>query len=776
MNPEFSPAERLARLRPEYELAPEPMFETAMSVVYAAKDTSLNNRRRAVKFVSDRLKPYRDRFDREYEILSRLSHPNIVEVICGTRPGEDLRYMVMPWVESNLTGLVQERGRLGPELTLRVAEQLAAAIDFAHAHGVLHRDVKPGNVLIGAEHHVYLCDFGIAKDDAAEDLTKTGEVLGSQMWMAPERFWRRGDRDDVDETVPVDRRPAVAPLARRVDVYSFGLVLHYCLTGLTPREDEPHVDLPPAVAEVLRKATSPEPLERYGTCADVVEALRTALAAPERLERSRRPGSGWLERLHRRSVYWTAGAAAAIAAAAFIVVPQLATGGVIGPSDEELERLPEALRADCGYTGSSEGGTGAAKVIACTAGADEVVFSLYDDQASMDEAYGEAVTASGLDRGTGDCTWAIGAEHRYPAVGDPTGRVLCWNADGATRIVWSDDGARTIARVDRRDAEDLGLAEAWSGWVGSPAFPTAEEQTLLDTVQLDGCHRPRAGDLETYRNLLAAVECDPPNEHAAALSYFRFADHEGLRHTIEAHIAAAEAPSGVYCGDGSAPGFLGYDALDLRGVDVGTLLCRPGDGVPAIEWTLDAALLMGRLTGTDPETLDDAWRAHYGFGPPTAAVVEAVNAAADPPFPTAAEQALLDLVPERSRVDCMRPSQWQIESNVRNEPQAAVVCGPVRGASTVFYYQFGSAAEMNADYGGSNDISGPDCTGIPEDFHGDAPYERDGATGRLGCGTSPNGSVWLVWTDDRRNVLGMAFNGSSALGILDWWRYEAGPL
>jgi hypothetical protein len=405
-----------------------------------------------------------------------------------------------------------------------------------------------------------------------------------------------------------------------------------------------------------------------------------------------------------------------------------------------------------------------------------VYFSLYDDETDMDAAYGEAVETAGIDRGSGDCTVAVGAEHRYPAVGDPSGRVLCWSEDGATRLLWSEDEALTLAEVVRRDADDLGLSEIWSTWVGIPAFPTGDEQALLDLVQLEGCHRPRASDLEVFRHLRAAVECDAPTEDASALTYFRFADAEGLRHAAESGIAAAEAPTGVYCGDGGAPGFLGHDTLDLRGLEVGTLICRPGDGFPTIEWTLDAALLMGRMTGPDPDTLDDAWRGHFGFGPPTAAVVEAVNAAADPPFPTAAEQALLDLVPERSRKDCMRPSPWQIESNVRNEPQAAVVCGPVRGAGMVFYYQFASAAEMNADYGSNNDISGPDCNDGPPDFHGDAPYERDGATGRLGCGTGPDDTAWLVWTDDRHNVLGMAFNGSSTTMILDWWRYEVGPL
>jgi serine/threonine protein kinase len=776
MNPEFQPVERLAELRPEYELAPEPMFETAMSVVYAAKDTSLNDRPRAVKFVSDRLAAYRERFDREHAILSRLSHPNIVEVICGTRSGEDLRYIVMPWVETNLTTLVRDSGALGPEATLRIAEQLAAAVDYAHEHGVVHRDIKPGNVLIGKSQHVFLCDFGIAKDVSAEDLTRTGEVLGSPGWMAPERFWRRGDRDGVDETVPVGRRPAVAPLARRVDVYSFGLVLRFCLTGRVPGEEERA--LPSEVAAVLRRATSPQPMDRYGTCTEVVEALRAALARRQRPAWSdplravaRRAG-----RLRRRSVYWAAGAVAAVGAAAFIVVPQLGTRGVLGPGEAELARLPAALRADCENADSSGGTPGAATVISCAAGADTVHFSLYDDKADMDEAYGDAVAAAGIDRGTGDCAQAVGAEHRYPGVGDPAGRVLCWSGEGTSRLLWSDDEARTLAEVVRRDVDDLGLAEAWSTWVGLPAFPTGDEQALLDLVQLEGCHRPRAADLEDFRNLLAAVECDAPSEDASAIAYFQFADAEGLRHVTESRIAAAEAPEGVYCGDGSAPGFLGYDTLDLRGVDVGTLMCRPGDGFPVIEWTLDAALLMGRITGPDPETLDDAWRLHYGFGPPTAAVVEAVNAAADPPFPTAAEQALLDLVPERSRKDCMRPSQWQIDSNVRNEPQAAVVCGPVRGAGMVFYYQFASAAEMDADYGANNDISGPDCNDEPPDFHGDAPYERDGATGRLGCGTSANGNVWLVWTDERRNVLAMAFNGSSTTMILDWWRYEAGPL
>jgi hypothetical protein len=185
-------------------------------------------------------------------------------------------------------------------------------------------------------------------------------------------------------------------------------------------------------------------------------------------------------------------------------------------------------------------------------------------------------------------------------------------------------------------------------------------------------------------------------------------------------------------------------------------------------------LVMGKAVGTEPKALAEWWRHYFGFGPPTTELANAANLLAKPPFPNLSEQALLDRIPQRSRVACMRPSREQIESNVRQIPVTAVVCGPTRGASIVFYYQFNDAQGMNASYQRNTDISGPDCRTQPRDFHGDSAYTRDGATGRLSCGSTNIGPS-LIWTDDRYKIMAFAFGGSEPPAMLDWWRFEAGP-
>jgi hypothetical protein len=593
-------------------------------------------------------------------------------------------------------------------------------------------------------------------------------------------------------------------------------VLHHCLTGhppfgyadaaavfwaqqhgVQPRVSELRADLPAALDHVVLTAMDPQPDRRYRTCAELADALVRAagpalghpreagppaagLAAPpaDRPAAPRSPDRRWRP---SRPTAIAAGAVAvamilAGAVAGFVLAPRLG-GATDTPSAEQLARIPEPLRGDCQLADAATGTPGSSEVVTCLDGDQQVTFSLFDQLPPLDDAYAEAIGQAEIARGSGDCTVATGAEHRYPGAGEPAGRVLCYSREGATSVVWTDDAARTVARASGRDTAELALEEAWAAWVQLPPYPTPDEQALVDLVELTSCHRPLAGSLETFRSLQAAVECDSPDEGVNRLSYYQFADLDGLERTYNSHVSDVDAPPEVYCGDGSAPDFLGEAGLDLRSVDIGRMLCYRGpQEAPTFEWTFEPLEVMGRAVGTEPEELADWWRGYYGWEPPTAAISEAVNRGAQPAFPDPHERALLERIPAPSEVNCMRPPQQQIDRNVRVDPVAALVCGPTRGASIVFYYQFDDAADLAADFEWNTDISGPDCTAEPPDFHGNAAYSRgDGASGRLACSTNDNGTTTLIWTDDRRKILVFAFQGGSPATALDWWRSEAGP-
>jgi hypothetical protein len=125
---------------------------------------------------------------------------------------------------------------------------------------------------------------------------------------------------------------------------------------------------------------------------------------------------------------------------------------------------------------------------------------------------------------------------------------------------------------------------------------------------------------------------------------------------------------------------------------------------------------------------------------------------------------------------CLSPEQ--IAENIGDIPATAITCGPTQGASIVFYYQFRDSASMAAA-ASKNDIdpafsSGPDCTASTPRFTGVAPYTIGSRTGVLGYGKNSN-NPYLIWSDDRYNVIGMAFFGTAPGTLLDWWRHQAGP-
>jgi DNA-binding beta-propeller fold protein YncE len=244
-----------------------------MGVVYRATDLSLE-RPVALKLVAPELaevERFRARFLREPRLAAALDHPNVIPIYeAGEHDGQ--LYLAMRFVEgSDLGTILKREGKLPPQQALAVLAQVAGALDAAHRRALVHRDVKPANVLLDEDGHAYLTDFGITKQlgDASTD---TAGVVGTLDYLAPEQV--RGD--------PVDGR---------ADCYALGCVLYQCLAGVSPfrRQTEAetlwaHMQEQPAPVRghprldpVLRKALAKDREKRYETCSELIEAAAAAL-------------------------------------------------------------------------------------------------------------------------------------------------------------------------------------------------------------------------------------------------------------------------------------------------------------------------------------------------------------------------------------------------------------------------------------------------------------------------------------------------------------------
>jgi YVTN family beta-propeller protein len=257
-----------------------------MSVVFQAEHPRLGNVV-AIKVLAPELASddvFRTRFLEESRIAASMNHPNVIP-IHDMGASDGLLYIVMRYVSgTDLRQMIKKRGRLQPEVAVFLLSQAARALDAAHAKGLVHRDVKPGNLLVERSNddddpdHLYLADFGITKRVMTHTgLTSTGQFLGTVDYVAPEQI----------------RGPSVLGMA---DQYSLGCVLYECLTGRVPFEKDmipaiiwAHVeedpvlptalrpDLPPAVDEVFARVLAKQPGDRYRNCREFMEAARTAL-------------------------------------------------------------------------------------------------------------------------------------------------------------------------------------------------------------------------------------------------------------------------------------------------------------------------------------------------------------------------------------------------------------------------------------------------------------------------------------------------------------------
>ena len=262
-----------------YEIEGE-LGRGAMGVVYKARDPQID-RMVAVKTVSmwgqepEEEQEFRLRFMNEAQAAGRLHHPGIVAVFdVGEHPETKDPYIVLEYVEGeSLNRILHREKKLSLGRALKLAEQVADALDYAHAQGVIHRDIKPGNILVTQEGHAKIADFGIAKLNLAH-FTLPGKVLGTPAYMAPEQLSGEG-------------------CDGRSDVFSLGVILYAMVTGHSPFQGnsattvcfkvanrEPiaasafDMSLPPQLDAVISRAMAKDPKERYQRGADFAEDLR----------------------------------------------------------------------------------------------------------------------------------------------------------------------------------------------------------------------------------------------------------------------------------------------------------------------------------------------------------------------------------------------------------------------------------------------------------------------------------------------------------------------
>jgi hypothetical protein len=268
-----------------------------MGVVYRATQLSLG-RTVALKVLAQHLTSdaeFRARFRREAELQAQLEHPHIVPVYEAGESDDGL-FVALKFVEGTDLRRLIELGTLSAERALRILVQVASALDAAHEAGLVHRDVKPQNVLVDGRDHAYLADFGLTKGTNGHRLTRTGTYLGSLDYVSPEQV--RGE-----------------PVTGASDRYALAAVLYECLVGEVPfprdteaallyahvsepppRLTERRPDLSPELDSVIARGLAKGPSERYPTAADLVRAALAALqlryAAPPPAETAGRRAFG----------------------------------------------------------------------------------------------------------------------------------------------------------------------------------------------------------------------------------------------------------------------------------------------------------------------------------------------------------------------------------------------------------------------------------------------------------------------------------------------------
>ena len=418
-----------------------------MGIVYRARHLALG-RVRALKVIAPALSAdpsFRDRFRREARLAAAVEHPNLIP-IHDAGEAEGHLYIAMRLVEGASLKDEIAAGPLEPERALSVVRQTAAALDAAHGAGLVHRDVKPANILLEGD-HVFLTDFGISREGGADaTITTTGQVLGSPDYVSPEQA-------DAGVATP------------RSDLYSLGAVLYVALTGEAPFPRDSHLAklnahghaerpkpsavapwLPAEADDLIARAMAVDPEERFASGAQFAAAaepiLRGAAGPP--------PSARRVE--HRRLRWPAVGLAVAAIAVVAIVIALMGgdeeTGSPDPPAAASAEEEPGSLAATIEVGAEPNGVTVGEGGVWVGSRGDEAVWEI-DPATDRGQAATNTIPGGATSVATGfGSVWAVNG---------PGGAVLRFDPDSPAQAVTIATGA---------DPSDVAVDEKWV-WVAN---------------------------------------------------------------------------------------------------------------------------------------------------------------------------------------------------------------------------------------------------------------------------------------------------------------------
>ncbi|WP_338087555.1 serine/threonine-protein kinase [Nocardia huaxiensis] len=673
-----------------------------MGEVYQAYDV-VKDRTVAVKVLSARLSDdpvYRERFQRESHAAARLKEPHVIPIHdYGEIDGH--LFIDMRLVEgANLRAVLRARGPLPPRLAVYVVRQIAAAVDAAHADNLVHRDIKPDNILVTEDDFAYLVDFGIAQSATDHSLTATGSAVGSFAYMSPERFTSR----------------SVGPSA---DIYALACVLYECLVGTRPfaadsdgevmrahmfeqppRPSMVRPGLPAALDDVVARGMAKTPRDRYRTATELAIAARSALgrALPD-------------------------------------------------PDEDTLDSLPVVRAA--GPTGESDSGTETSEpTIASAASAPtegSVVVSAITDR-------------SGVISTPTDVPGAVALPFRAPLVDDSGGGGSAQRAGdggstegGGSGVPATGSASATSPRRNwRRLLVVLGTVAVlfasvgFAGWswtqrategrpIADATAWTGPDVELMSLIGGGSYHRWNCTHQEPDSTMTAMVFCDPnPEADAPHAKFFRFRTAERMNEYYRAQFLTALRATA--CPDDPA----GADGPLLAvGVPIGRKACwsgvnrTTGVATPSLVVTHDKLLILIVQIWPDPErevSRDYVARkgGHWMLDP---------TEANDPDVFTAADAEVLD---QLGRVGSRRTCRHQ-EPPRPSEVVSRLWCTGGKDSPAVQFFGFPDTASASQTYEGDVTLLNSRACDNPQGGR-DAAWWRDNEPiGRYLCYTVAGG-------------------------------------
>ncbi|MGH3710633.1 MAG: protein kinase domain-containing protein [Pseudonocardiaceae bacterium] len=524
-----------------------------MGVVYLAEDVQLR-REVALKVLAPTLvdqELFRQRFDRESHSAATLDHPHIIPIYAaGAAAGA--RYIAMRYVAGgDLRTLIETTGPLSLTQMTAVIVAMADALDAAHAQGIVHRDVKPANILVdnrGGQEHYYLSDFGIARNiSAGASLTSTGQVMGTIDYLAPEQVQGK----------PVDGR---------ADLYALGCVLYHCLTGAVPfprddiaalmwahvHEEPPPVttrrpELPAELDRIVAKAMAKQPAERYPTGRELALALRGLSAGPMIRDDGGEPvddpplGSAGVTGTYtalvppparapgttaapRRRWWLLAGCgllAAALVAGSTVAILKYLGPGFPTPAEQTLrDQLPRKLATSCQrnpYTGRDAAAVAASVICRPDGDLPSVVLTKFTSAQALADHYHADLEPVGINQNSGNCREDPSAEGPYTSESkknrkQTSGNIFCYQDRDGASLEWTEKssqtlGLMTLGLATRNDPDPTTLWDWWAKTVGmQPRTPPTAEAT----------HSPASPPPMGPVPAAAAPEASPTDQSAKA--------------------------------------------------------------------------------------------------------------------------------------------------------------------------------------------------------------------------------------------------------------------